>query len=55
MMDELERAAIIVTVGLLLLILMICHYVDKSEEREKAQPKYFIQIKNETYELKKIN
>ena len=55
MMDELERTAIVLTVGFLLLILIVCHYVDKSEEREKAQPKYFIQIKNETYELKKIN
>lgn len=54
-MDEDNLMIVIVIVGVILYFGSLNLYEYKIKKLEAKQPKYFIQIKDETYELKKIN
>lgn len=54
-MDKDNIRLAIVLLGVILYFGSLNLYDYRIKELETKQPKYFIQIKNETYELKKIN
>lgn len=54
-MDEDNLMIVIVIVGVILFFGALLLYDYKTNELKMKQPKYLIEIKNETYELKKIN
>lgn len=54
-MDEDNLMIVIVIVGVILFFGALLLYDYKTKELEAKQPKYLIEIKDEKYELKKIN
>ncbi len=54
-MDKDNLRLAIIILGLILYFGSLNLYDYRMKKLETKQPKYFIQIKNETYELKKIN
>lgn len=53
--DKIIRAIVLVVLAILLLLASLVFLDYKKYELKLKQPKYLIEIKNEMYELKKIN